>query len=291
MKILVAGWYSFEQMGATSGDLLARDIVCGWLERADRPYDVAVASPFTRGVDWRAVDPASYSHVVFVCGPFGNGPPLDAFLQRFKGCSLVGVDVTLLEPLELWDPFALLWERDSTRHARSDICFLGERAHVPIVGLVLIEQQPEYGERSCHREANAALCSLAASREVAAVHIDTRLDVNSTGLRTTSEIESLIARMDVVLTTRLHGMVLALKNGVPAIVIDPIAGSAKVKRQAECIGWPIVFSAENVTRDALEKSLDYCLSAKARAEARDCRDRAIQSVKRTRHEFIAEFTR
>ena len=49
-------------------------------------------------------------------------------------------------------------------------------------------------------------------------------------LRTAEEVESLIARMDVVLTTRLHGLVLALKHGVPVVAIDPIAGGAKLRR-------------------------------------------------------------
>ena len=50
------------------------------------------------------------------------------------------------------------------------------------------------------------------------MQIDTRLDVpNNSGLRTPAEIESLIAAMDVMVTTRLHGTVLALRNGVPAI--------------------------------------------------------------------------
>ena len=41
---------------------------------------------------------------------------------------------------------------------------------------------------------------LTASRPMAAVRIDTRLDVNATGLRAAAEVESLIARMDVVVT-------------------------------------------------------------------------------------------
>ena len=75
MKTLVAGWFSFEQMGASAGDLLARDVVCQWLREAKVAYDVALAPPFAGGVDWRAVDPASYDNLVFVCGPFGNGEP------------------------------------------------------------------------------------------------------------------------------------------------------------------------------------------------------------------------
>src|SRR4051812_13581332 len=64
MKCLVAGWFSFEQMGATAGDLIAKDLVCQWLERAGYSYDVAYARPFQGGVYWRDVDPLSYTSVV-----------------------------------------------------------------------------------------------------------------------------------------------------------------------------------------------------------------------------------
>jgi hypothetical protein len=37
MKILVSGWFSFEQMGATAGDLYSKDIVCQWLDSASVP--------------------------------------------------------------------------------------------------------------------------------------------------------------------------------------------------------------------------------------------------------------
>ena len=97
MKALVAGWFSFEQMGATAGDLMARDLACEWLAGGGHAYDVALAAPFTGGVDWRAVDPRRYSHVVFVCGPFGNGGPVTEFLQRFAGRRLVGLDLVLRE--------------------------------------------------------------------------------------------------------------------------------------------------------------------------------------------------
>ena len=46
MKALVAGWFSFEDMGATAGDLLARDMACEWLNHAGYTYDVALALPF-----------------------------------------------------------------------------------------------------------------------------------------------------------------------------------------------------------------------------------------------------
>src|SRR5437870_2003591 len=157
LKTLVAGWFSFADMGATAGDLLCRDLACEWLTRAGRDYDVAHAPPFAGGVDWRVADPRGYAEVVFVCGPFGNGPPLVEFLERFRDCRLVGLNLSLLEPLEAWNPFDLLWERDSSARCHPDLALLAPGPRVPVAGLVLIHPQPEYGARDRHQVANDAL--------------------------------------------------------------------------------------------------------------------------------------
>jgi hypothetical protein len=286
-RVLLAGWFSFEEMGASAGDIMARDLACAWLETAGYQVDVAVVPPFVGQVDWRSADPAAYSHIVFVCGPFGNGEPITPFLERFHGIPLVGLDLSMLEPLDSWNPFQLLLERDSSRAARPDISFLSTRPLVPVVGTVLIDNQDEYGKDARQSTANQAIQKLLAAREVAVVPIDTRLDVNKTGLRTAAEIETLIARMDVVVTTRLHGTVLALKNGVPAVVIDSVAGGAKVYRQARSIGWPIVFRVEDLRESTLAEAFDYCLTPEARSEAVACCQRAQNAVAAIREEFIA----
>jgi Polysaccharide pyruvyl transferase len=286
MRALVAGWFSFEQMGASAGDLLARDVVCSWLDSAGRPYDVAMARPFQGGVDWERVDPSDYSEVVFVCGPFGNGPPLSDFLERFRAQALVGVNLSMLEPLEAWDPFDLLIERDSSRTTRPDVSLLSPPSSVPVAGLVLIDNQPEYGDRDRREAADDLIARTLADREIAAIRIDTRLDKNSTGLRSPGEIEAVIARMDVVVTTRLHGTVLAIKRGVPPLVIDPVAGGAKVRRQAETIGWPAVFGADTADPEGVAAALDWCLSEEAREAARACCARGMQTLGRARDEFL-----
>jgi hypothetical protein len=285
MKALVAGWFSFEGMGATAGDLLARDVACQWLQQAGFSYEVAVASPFIGGIDWHSADPARYSHVVFVCGPFGNGWPVSEFLAHFADCRVVGLDVSMLEPLDAWNPFDLLLERESTAAARPDISFVSSRPLVPVVGVVLVHGQKEYPD-GLHQQARDAVDQLFNRREVASLVIDTRLDVNSAGLRTPAQVESLIARTDVVVTTRLHGMVLALKNGVPAIVIDPIRGGAKVRRQAETIGWPLIYAADRVTAAELADALDFCLTGAARRKARQCSDDARRRLRQVQDEFI-----
>jgi polysaccharide pyruvyl transferase WcaK-like protein len=133
--------------------------------------------------------------------------------------------------------------------------------------------------------AHDAVERLIASRDMAVVHIDTRLDQNSRGLRTPSEIESLIARMDVVVTTRMHGMVLALKNGVPAVVIDSVAGGAKITRQAKAIGWPCVMGVEALTDGAVAEAFAYCLTLNARDKAKECSDAARRAVEEVRRQF------
>lgn len=286
-KVLVAGWFSFENGAATAGDLLARDLACEWLERAGLAYDVALAAPFCGGVDWRSVDPDAYSHVVIVCGPFVRGERITGLANRFSGRRLVGLNLTMAEPLEAWNPFDLLLERDSPENSRPDITFLASSERVPIVGVALLDRQSEdKGERAMYRTANAAIRRLAKMRETAAVTIDTRLDANRTGLRSPAEVASLIANMDVVLTTRLHGMVLALRNGVPAVAVDAIAGGSKVKRQADAVGWPVVFTADALGDEELNEAFDYCLTEAARAKARECCARAREKVEEAGNEFV-----
>jgi SAM-dependent methyltransferase len=281
-KTLVLGWFSFEEGHATAGDLRARDVVCGWLDLAGRPYDCATAPPFRGGVDWRRVDPSDYPRVVFVCGPFGKGQYEAEFLDRFAGSTIFGVDLSMLERLDEWNPFDLLLERDSSGAVRPDVVFGAARCQVPVVGVCLVEPY-EGGEVDA---ANDAIRRLTATREMAVVEIDTRLDANDTGLHSPAEVESLIARMDVLVTTRLHGLVFALKNGVPALAIDVENGGAKLVRQARTIGWPVVSAIDSLTDASLQEALAYCLTDEARGKARECGRQAAEQVSRIGREFM-----
>ena len=46
VRVLLTGWFSFEDAEVTAGDLLARDTVAAWLREAGIPCDAAVASTF-----------------------------------------------------------------------------------------------------------------------------------------------------------------------------------------------------------------------------------------------------
>jgi hypothetical protein len=287
MKTLVVGWFSFEDCNVTAGDVMAKDLACDWLEQAGYQYDVALIEGLAGGVDWRLVNPADYTHVVFVCGPFPLNKITNDFLKRFDGCRLLGLDLSMIEPVHQWNPFDVLIERDSSAVAHPDISFLSTQPKVPVVGIILVHPQAEYGSKGKHQAANEAIARLVESREMVAVAIDTGLDPNTTNLRNAAEVESLIARMDVVVTTRLHGTVLSLKNGVPVVAIDAIVGGAKVVRQAKTIGWSTVLSIDNLSDEQLEQAFDYCLTAEARAKAKECRDRGILGVEKVKAQFIS----
>ncbi|MEX0655024.1 MAG: polysaccharide pyruvyl transferase family protein [Phycisphaeraceae bacterium] len=290
MKALLAGWYSFELMGATAGDLISRDLVADWLRRAGVAFDVALAPPFAGGVDWASVDPAVYDCVVFVCGPFGNGAPVDRMLERFAHCRWYGLNLSMLDRLEAFNPFELLWERDSDRAARPDLVFLSPPVTEPLVGVVLVHPQGEYKAKARHEQANDAAERLIARQRCPVVRIDTRLDENSTGQRSADEIELLIARTDLVVTTRLHGTVLALKNGVPVIAIDPIAGGAKIIRQTRTIGWPHRFDPESLDDAALDNAFAACLKPEARTLAQQCARQARSLLAPVQDEVITALT-
>src|SRR5215203_2042406 len=278
MKVLVAGWFSFDCGHATAGDVIAKDVVRDWLVEAGYVVDVAATPPFEGDLTWESANPGDYGAVIFVCGPFRPGWPLTEFLDHFAGRPLVGINLSMLKPVVSWNPFDFLFERDTNQTSRPDLTLAGKLKRAPIVGLILVHPQSEYGDRQRHSIVNEHVRHLLESRDVAVVPIDTRLDQNSVGLRSPAQVESLIARMDAVITTRLHGLVLALKNGVPALAIDPIDGGAKIRAQAAALDWPVVFTPDAVTTQLLSDAFDYCLTPEAKDLAFACQDKGAQKV-------------
>lgn len=274
MKAIVAGWFSYSNGHATAGDLLACDLLCDWLDEWGMPFEIAVAPPFRNGTSLESLKPAEFSHAFFVCGPFGKGELEGDFLRRFEHCRLIGVNLSAKLPPPLWNPFDCLIERDSSETTRADMVFAVRQPLTPVGGICLLESNPEvHVDR-----ANAAIAALASRHEIAWINIDTRLDQNASGLRTKGEIEAVIARMDVLITTRLHGLVLALKNGVPVVAIDAVPGGGKITRQCARIGWPTVFSAEALDEAVLDDALRSVLTPEARALASRCAEVARLDV-------------
>ncbi len=82
------------------------------------------------------------------------------------------------------------------------------------------------------------------------------------------QVDALLRRLDVLVTTRLHGLVLGLRAGIPVLAVDPVAGGAKVTAQASALGWPALLDAAAVEPGALEHWLQWCLGDAGRERAR-----------------------
>lgn len=270
MRALVIGHFS------TVGDIESLEHVASALAVEEIAYDVLPYNPnFVAFIDGAkplsAIDPSKYTHLVAVCGPFWPGllTRRGLSLDRFAHCTRVGVNLTMILPVDEWNPFHVLLERDSTRMTRPDITFLRQTNQVPVAGLCTIARQREYGDRQRHADALGLFRQLIATHDLATIEIDTRWPRgrNAGGLRSPAQVLSLIGRVDVLLTNRLHGMVFGLKAGVPVLAIDPVLGGDKVTAQAEVLGWPACSTAEAATPEWMDRMLGWCLSPEARSMA------------------------
>lgn len=138
-RAVVCGWFSYANGHATAGDLLARDVLCDWLDELGIEHVTAVAPPFTGGPSLDAIDPGEFTHAFFVCGPFERGPMEADFLSRFAHCRLIGLNLSLgFNPSES-RPFDLVVERDSASRANPDLAFASHNPLPPVIGVCLRE--------------------------------------------------------------------------------------------------------------------------------------------------------
>lgn len=246
------------------------------------PYTAARLSVDPTWRDSQTLDPARYSHVIVICGPFTAemAARYDSIFGRFGHCVHIGVNLTMVESVATFNPFEVLLERDSDRMVRPDLSFREATPRVPVVALCLASAQREYGARRRGDLAGEKLRQLIREAGIAFVEMDTSVPVetNRFGLSNAEEFEAICSRFDAMLTTRLHGMVLALKNGVPVLAIDPVAGGDKVTRQAGVLGWSEVFDADRVSAADLRAALERCLSPEGRARAEAVRGRAVEAL-------------
>lgn len=241
--------------------------------------------------DIRKLDPSRYTHLFVICGPFHRpyfircGVDLD----KFAHCTRIGVNLSMIEDVNAYNPFDELIGRDNDNVVRPDVSFLHKVNKRPVAGLCFVSMQREYGARQKLDKAADMLRRLATRNDLAVLETDTEWPAarNAHGIASPEQFESVCARVDVMLTTRLHGTVLSLKNETPVIAIDAIAGGGKVLRQAAQIGWPEAFSIDDVTDATLDAALIRCLDPAARQRARACAESAVVAL----GSFSAELSR
>ncbi|GAB2628589.1 polysaccharide pyruvyl transferase family protein [Streptomyces capparidis] len=279
-RVLLTGWFSFLHGEATAGDVLAQRAVAAALERARIPCDTAWSPGFRPdALHLDGADPAAYTHLVFACGPLharppapGEPSPLMELHRRYARCRRVAVGITVTAPA---DPavtgFHRVLPRDGTAaHPVPDLALHAPRPDaVPVAGVVLTGGQHEYGGRRRHAEVARALTRWLGRKDLARLPLDTRLDTRDWRLPATpGQLRAVLARLDAVVTNRLHGLVLGLEAGVPVLAVDPVAGGAKVTAQAAALRWPAALPAEAADDEAaLEAAWRWCRSAEGLARA------------------------
>lgn len=273
MRILLTGWFSFEDGETTAGDVLALHRVRAALDRTATPYDVAW-SPGYRADGPHLPDAAevAYTHLVFLCGPL-HGPQVEELHRRFAGCVRIAVGASVIDASSpAVTGFHTVLPRDSPglRPARDLAAGAPAGPGAPVVGVILTYGQGEYGQRRRHAEVAATLTRWLASKDCARLEMTSRLDAHDWRLcATPGQFESALARLDLVVTDRLHGLVLALRAGTPALAVDPVEGGAKVTAQARACDWPAALRAERLGTAELDRWWSWCLtSGRALAERR-----------------------
>nr|WP_151770891.1 polysaccharide pyruvyl transferase family protein [Streptomyces abyssomicinicus] len=266
----MTGWFSFLHGEATAGDVLALDRVREVLDGAGLPYDVAWSPGFRPGdLSLEQADPASYSHLVFTCGPV-HGWQIERLHQRFADCVRIAVGVSVVDPASAAARgFHRVLARDAAGAAAPDLAARAPAGRaVPVVGVILTHGQHEYAGRRLHDAVAAAVTGWLAEVDCARLELETRLDTRDwRRAATAGQLEAVLRRLDAVVTDRLHGLVLGLRSGVPVVAVDPVAGGAKVSAQGRVWGWPAVVPGEHVCPTALERWLRWCLSTEGRDTA------------------------
>nr|WP_241267299.1 polysaccharide pyruvyl transferase family protein [Streptomyces scabichelini] len=275
---MLTGWFSFRDGEATAGDVLALRRVEDVLAREELPYDTVWSPGFRPGaLHLEDVQPDAYSHLVFVCGPL-HGPQVARLHRQFGACRRIAVGTSVVDPI---DPavtgFHLVLPRDApgTEPVRDLSAGAPAGNPTPVVGVILTHGQQEYGSRRRHGEVAETVTRWLAGKDCACVELETRLDTHDWRMNSTPEqFQSVLVRLDCVVTDRLHGLVLALRTGIPALAVDPVAGGAKLTAQARALAWPALIPAERLDTRRLDRWWDWCLSS-GRVAARQSRSEFV----------------
>jgi hypothetical protein len=265
IRVALTGWFSFADGEITAGDLLALDSVRHALDNAGVAYETFWSPGFRPegpGLGSLAV-PAPHSHLVFVCGPL-HGEPVERLHRIFANSVRIAVGVSVIDPCgPAVTGFHRILARDRPGGpATVDLSIAASPSpSLPVAGVILTDGQGEYGQRRRHEQVTQAVTRHLRGKEAALVPLDTRTSTTEWELPSNAAaFEAVLGRMDLVVTSRLHGLVLALRRGVPALAVDPVAGGAKLTAQARALDWPAVLGADEIHQEAFDRWWSWCLA-------------------------------
>lgn len=296
-RVLVTWYGSFGH--GTIGDLRSMESVVTHLHalghRVSHATDLDVEIPGSHRVDWRTVDPVFFDCVLFVCGPILRSHIESSRLfSRFSSSRIAGVGVSLFSPddFNYYNPFQAVFARQGADKDYGDVAIVAPtplkterlwRKRNPRIGIVLRGKQAEYGVELClwaETETLVLRTAWAATRNIQGeiTAIENHL-VHSR--ESPDKIEQHYAECDLILTSRFHGAIEALRSGVPFIAIDQIKGGGKVMKLLSRLGWRHVYKVEDVNLDAIAQAASSLLRDPMRPQLLEARSEAISRANET----------
>jgi hypothetical protein len=294
-RLLVAWYGSFDGHG-TIGDLHAMQSVVTHL--VGHGHDVFHASTGditiigSQKIDWRVVSPEAFHTLIFVCGPILKRHPMTRELfEAFESIPKIGVSVSLFPPENLnhIDPFDEVLAREGKPEQYHDVAIVApdivprpkrKEMQPPTIGIVLRGQQAEYGKELCFWEQTAQLAKEVAETLIKrhggrVIFIENHL--RRSGV-TAKAIEAMYAECTLIITSRFHGAMMALRHNIPFIAIDQIQGGAKVLRLVGATGWPYVYDASTIDSTQLIADASELLTGRFDKTLADVSTRAIKAA-------------
>ncbi|RVD19619.1 capsular polysaccharide synthesis protein [Mesorhizobium sp. M4B.F.Ca.ET.017.02.2.1] len=266
-------WYGSLKDNGTVGDLLAVQSVAARLKALGVNFRHLTASSAFE-ISGERITPEEvvhndYATLVFVCGPvIKHHPIVETIVRRFPSARKIGISISLFAPdhINYAQPFDIALAREGGPQRFEDVAILApwrvteKRMRAPneplVVGLVLRGEQSEYGPNSSLHDRTSTLTShvlnaLTIKYQVKTVEIEHHLTRSG---RAPFEIEGLYSSCDLVLTSRFHGAILAMRSGVPFIAIDQIRGGGKLTNLLSTSGWPYVYRIEHANGDDMARA-------------------------------------
>lgn len=214
-------------------------------------------------------DEHHYDAMIYVCGPLHPG--LEPLFSRYDARTRLAVGVSIPAGFDARTLVDAAYVRDAPTEAGFDLALANvgyPHLHLPAewrsreLGTCLVGEQGEYGQDDGHLLAEKLLGRVLDGR--GGVDVSTVLDAQRP-LPTSVEIDLQTAR--TLLTTRLHGSLVAGFHGVRVIAVDQIRGGAKVTAICRKVGIPVV-NAWDTSAGEIEHLVERTPSPDRRTRAR-----------------------
>lgn len=263
-KILLTWWGTLDNGGETAGDLLSVIAISKELCKLGLSHDAATRFPYKgleNPVRWEDIDAVDYDKLVFICGPIiYENDSFCRLLEKFDHCKKIAVGVSGLADTfgDATVNFDKILSRDGFDNHTHNIdlslnqlpynsgrfLIKEQKSGKLTLGLCLRGKQREYGKENCLSDkVDEIIDKLKSNSDFDIKIIDTKLSPSQSN---PMDIYHQFGGCDLIITTRLHGSLLALAHATPFIAIDQIKGGAKVGKQLSLIDWPYSFSADNI---------------------------------------------